>query len=189
MLTAFAASVLTIAGLAMIGTRRPGPEPAGERDGCEVSVLLVVTGPYAGSRLIDQLTGGLGFSHVAVDACEVDAAGVPLVIDCRPGMGVSRRPLSEATEGRGVVRARLPLVEGRELYGCLRGRVGLGFDGVGLVRSTAIGGGLVCSGLVWECLPARLRARIPAPADRPVAPNDFARAWGARPGGPDIEVR
>ena len=55
-------------------------------------------------------------------------------------------------------------------------------------RTAALGGHVeVCSQLVYECLPRALRGRVPAwPKGRPVAPNDFARAFGAAPGGSDV---
>ena len=188
-MSALLGSIVTIATLLAIGTRRPGLEAAGEREACDVSILLVVTGRNPASQLIDRLSGGLGYSHAALDACEHDDRGRPIGIDCRPGWGVVRRPLVEITEGRGVTRIRLPLVEGRELYGCVRALVGQRFDGLGLLRPSSTEGGLVCSGLIYRCLPARLKAQVQLPRGRPVAPNDLAAAWNARPGGPDVEVR
>lgn len=75
----------------------------------------------------------------------------------------------------------LPLCEGRELYGCVRGRVGQPYDTLGLlVPKTGPVGGVVCSQLVYECLPAGLRERVAAwPKGRPVAPNDLARGFRA----------
>ena len=135
---------------------------------CSISVLLFEPADASG-RLIDLTTGRRGFSHAAIDSCEIGARGEHLVIDCSPGRGVGRRPLAELGEGRPFVRVVLPLAAGAELYGCARARIGEPFSSR-----------LVCSQLVWDCLPAALRP--PKPAGRPVAPNDLAAAWGARPG-------
>lgn len=139
---------------------------------CTISVLLFEPAGVSG-QIIDRTTGGRGFSHAAIDSCELGPRGEHLVIDCSPGRGVGRRPLAELGAGRPYVRVILPITAGAEVYGCARARIGQPFTSE-----------LVCSQLVWECLPASLRP--PKPQGRPVAPNDLAAAWGARPGSPPI---
>lgn len=172
---------VTITALALVRGRGEGMPVAEIRPSCGVSVLLFE--PDDSSRVIDEITGGYGFSHVALDGCEVDEQGRPLLIDCQPGIGVAR-VLADSYDGRGRARVWMPLCEGRELYGCVRGRVGQPYDLLGLVwPSEGLESGLICSQLIYECLPQRLQALVPPwPRDRPVAPNDLARAFGARPG-------
>ncbi len=178
----------TLVGLTLTRGSGEGVPATQVRPRCGVSIVLFEPeGPQ--SRIIDAATGGHGFSHVAIDGCEADELGRPLVIDCRPGTGVVRLPLANY-DGRARVRVWLPLCEGRELYGCVKGRLGLPYDALGLVvpKSGPVGG-FICSQLVYECLPASLRARVPAwPSGRPVAPNDIARALGATPGAGQINL-
>lgn len=178
---------LTLAVLMVARGGADGGAPVGSiRPKCGVSIVLFAPdGPEA--VVIDAATGGLGYSHVALDGCEADESGEPLYIDCRPGLGVARVPAS-LYEGRPHMRVWLPLVEGRELYGCARGRVGMPYDTLGLVvPKTGPVGGLICSQLIYECMPARLRAMVPAwPEHRPVAPNDLARGLGVELDGEDV---
>jgi hypothetical protein len=158
--------------------RRPGLTTAKVRPGCAVSILLIRASQEPSSQAIDAATGRRGFSHAAWDACE-SVDGVPVGIDCRPGHGVHRRPLAEITAGRQYARVVLPLDAGREAYGCARARVGQPYDGIALaMRTGSKRRGTICSELVWECLPESLRARVDMPRNRPVSPNDLARAFG-----------
>ena len=178
---------LTLAVLTLArGSGQRGPAVGEIRPACGVSIVFFEANDLE-SRIVDAATGGLGFSHVAVDGCEADEHGRTLLIDCRPGLGVARVLEAEYGERRRV-RVWLPLCEGRELYGCVRGRLGLPYDGLGLVApKTGPVGGVVCSQLVYECLPQRLQARASAsPRGRPVAPNDLARSMGATTTGGDI---
>ena len=173
--------------LASVGRRSPAVA-ASVRPSCSVSILLLERDRVPLSKAIDIASGGLGFSHAAWDACE-DVDGVPVGIDCRPGQGVHRRPISDIVGKRRVVRVVLPLHEGREAYGCARARVGEAYDGLALflAAENARRRGTLCSELVFDCLPSSLRARVSVPKGRPVAPNDLARAFGVRgPSSPDV---
>lgn len=192
MIAAGAALGVGITLAALLATRGggdPGVPVATIRPACGVSIVLFEPDSPE-SRLIDAATGSVGFSHSAIDGCESDAAGHPLFIDCRPGDGVSRVPASSYA-GRPSVRVWLPLVAGRELYGCARGRVGLPYDTLGLVvPKTGPVGGVICSQLIYDCMPTDLREQIPDwPRHRPVSPNDLARGFGARPGAEDITLQ
>lgn len=172
---------LAVGLLALSRGHGKGLPAAAIRPSCGVSIVLFE--PDSRSRLIDQATGGYGFSHVAVDGCEADSQGRPLLIDCQPGLGVAR--VLEATYAkRRRVHVWMPLCEGRELYGCVRACVGRPYDLLGLVMpKRGLADGLICSQLIYECLPPHLQALVPPwPHDRPVAPNDLARAFGAMPG-------
>jgi len=185
-LLGFTAAVLAAVS---IGKQRPVAS-AVVRPDCAVSILLIERDSLALSRGIDSASGGLGFSHVAWDACE-SIGGVPVGIDCRPGFGVHRRPIADILKGRRHVRIFLPLLDGKEAYGCARSRVGESYDGLSLFMTTGGGRrrGTICSELVWECLPEILRSQIPIPDGRPVAPNDIARAFGITgPNAKDVQV-
>lgn len=184
MLMGVGATVAVLASLR--GQGSPGAVVDGVRPACGVSIVLWEPDSIEG-RIIDAATGAVGFSHVSLDACEVDPYGAPLVIECRPALGVTRISLHDYGQ-RKATRVWLPLTPGRELYGCVRGRVGLPYDALGLVLpKTGPVGGVVCSQLVFECMPESLRKQIPPwPPSRPVAPNDLARGFGAVPGGQDI---
>lgn len=178
-------AVLVLSG---IGRRAPGAAVTKKTEGCQVSVLLIGTEGSPMAAAVDAATGGLGFGHVAWDACE-HVSGVPYGIDCRPGYGVHRRPLAEILDGASFVRVTLPLVAGREAYGCARSRVGEVYDGLAYFTTTAAGRrrGTICSEMVYDCLPESLRSTIPVPTSRPLAPSDIARAWGIRgPGSPHV---
>jgi hypothetical protein len=178
------------AAMALVASRRRGPsiDAFARRSACRVSIVLLA--PRRGDReslLIDRATGGHGFSHAVIDGCESDEIGRPVVIDCRLGSGVVRRPWVDY-EGRKASRVWLPTVDGAEAYGCARGRIGVPYDLLGLAfPSSGPRSGLVCSQLVTECLPARLRAQI-HPMRRVVAPNDIARAFGITAPGQHAEV-
>lgn len=183
--------VIGLVVVAFVGSsvgRRPPASRASVRPACSVSILLLERAPLVLSQAVDSATGSLGFSHAAWDACE-DVDGVPVGIDCRPGLGVHRRPLEDIVGERRHVRIVLPLTEGREAYGCARARVGEPYDGLSIFLTHAGGRrrGTICSELVFECLPESLRSRIEIPEGRPVAPNDIARAFGvASPSSPDV---
>ncbi len=182
----FLAAVLVAAS---VGRRQP-VQSADVRPDCAVSILLIERDGLALSNAIDASSGALGFSHVAWDACE-SIDGEPVGIDCRPGYGVHRRPLADILKGRRHVRIFLPLLEGREAYGCARSRVGESYDGLALFTTSGGGRrrGTICSELIWECLPESLRDRIPPPEGRPVAPNDIAQAFGITgPNSKDVQV-
>lgn len=158
-----------------------------QRDRCAVAIVLFVPTDAEG-RIVDQATGSAGFSHAALDGCEVDDTGAPVLIDCRPAHGIHRRRVADYG-----VRPRVYLYldprAGAETYGCARARVGEPFDALGLVLPrTGPGRGAVCSQAIAECLPARLRDRIATAPGRVASPNDIARAFGARANGPDLEL-
>lgn len=170
-----------------VANRRAPQTPPRRRDRCAVAVVLFVPDGQEG-EIIDRATGRRGFSHAALDGCEVDEAGRHVLIDCQPGRGVHRR-VAETYGERPRVYCYLGREDGAEAYGCARARVGEPFDPVGLVvPRTGPGRGVVCSQLVADCLPARVRQRIATTPGRPISPNDLARAFGAEPGGPDVEV-
>lgn len=181
------ATCFGLAVMVMRGGGSPGVDVAAMREQCRISVVFFA--PTRLPNMINDASGGEGFSHVAIDACEVDDDGDHLLIDCQPGTGVHRR-LESAYGDRKRVRAWLSAAEGAELRGCARAKLGQPFDIVGLVvPEGSESSGVICSGLVWSCLPLRLQKMVPVPDRRPVAPNDIARAFGiTSPNDADVEV-
>jgi len=144
---------------------------------CEVAIVLFAPADPA-AVLIDRTTGSLGFSHAAIQGCEVTVEGEPLLLDCQAGLGVTRRP--ESVYG-GRRRSYVVLLgpAAAELYGCARARVGADF--------APAGDGYLCAQFVAGCLPADLRRRVEGarsfagPGGIPT-PNQIAAAFGVRPG-------
>lgn len=162
---------------------RPGDDPVPEGQAPSCAPGLVFFGPDPGSRAsaaIDAGTGALGFSHVAIQGCEVGPGGVPLLVDCTPGRGVHRRPESDYGDRP---RGRLLLTGpgAGELYGCSRARVGADYG------PFPGDGGFMCAQVALDCLPAHLRERVRAMGRYSgpggvVSPNQIAAAFGVRPG-------
>lgn len=123
---------------------------------CAVTLLFFEPWTDAG-RLIDEATGGLGYSHVAVDACE-QHDGEPMIFDCQVGEGVTRSPRARY-HGRGVRTVTLASSEGAELRACLAAKVGKPYELGGLF---GLGGeeAITCANAVASCLPQRLRELV-----------------------------
>lgn len=154
-------------------------EPVARDPACATAIVLFAPDGSVGSRAIDATTGRLGFSHVALQGCEVDADGRPLVLDCQVGEGVTRRALS-AYDGRARSTVYLPGPAAAEAYGCMRARVGLDFN-------PGRRDGWTCGQIITDCLPGELRglilgARRYAGPGGLVSPNQIGAAFGARPG-------
>jgi hypothetical protein len=108
-----------------------------------------------------RLPAGSGFSQVAVDGCEADELGRPLLIDCRQGSG-SRGCSRRSTGSDRGCGCGCRWCEGRELYGCVRGRVGQPYDALGLVvpKTGPVGGWCARSSSTSACQqPYRSRFR------------------------------
>lgn len=179
---------VTATGAALIASslrRAPDAEsatPEGQVAACSIGLVFFGPGRSMSSRAIDAATGGLGFSHVAIQGCEVGPGGAPLLIDCQAGYGVHRRPESDPLySGRPRARALLVGPGASEMYGCARAKVGADF------APSGDRGGYLCSQLALECLPASLRGRVAdfsryAGPGGVVSPNQIAAALGVRPG-------
>lgn len=127
-------------------------------EGVSVKILFFVPVDET-SRDIDEATGGHGYSHVAIDAGEIDkASGDYLIIDCRPTKGVFRRPLSDMGSRRRSI-VELSSEVGEQSYGYIRASMDKPFD----VLSMAFGGdrtSTYCSKLVWDSLPQSYRTHV-----------------------------
>lgn len=161
------------------------------------SVAVLLVGADHASRIergVDRQTGGLGFSHVVIDAGERDETGARLVYDCFPREGVRRVRLSERygsnRDGtpRPIVRAVVPRVHNERVRSAAAALVGQSYDV--LTAFAPSRDRLVCSLLAMKVLPPELTSGVrPSSRWHPVSPNDLARAFGvASPYSHDVMV-
>ena len=185
---AFLACCLLAVVSSVAGRVEQGPDAAGTDPACGVCIMFLSPIDTPLSQAINNKTGKLGFSHCCIDACEVDEKGVRVCIDCTIGKGVYRAPVADVTADRKCVRVFLPLVEGKETYGCARSKVGQRYS-VGSLAGASWGTGTTCAEMVADCLPTRIGQAITRPHDRALAPNDIARFFGVSgPDSPDMKV-
>ena len=162
----------TAAGARALRRQARGVEPI---DRCpRVAIVLYVTDDTEGG-VIDRTTGGLGFSHACLDACEVDSLGRKLLIDARSEYGVTRRPRAEYGD-REYAEIVLSGEDAAHVYGCARAKVGRMIDL----------GTYVCSEFVVSCLPDDIAKHVrnfrSSRGPGVVSPNQIAAAFGATPG-------
>ncbi|HEY3311736.1 MAG TPA: hypothetical protein VGK00_08870 [Anaerolineales bacterium] len=139
------------------GPFKPGAE------GREGSLLIFVPRNTV-STLINDLTGGYGYSHLAVDCGEIDVpTGKRVMVESTFGHGVHTSFQDEYGERKFV---RIPLakvgVSTPEFCACVRSKLGEKFDyeealTIGLVHNPAK---QICSDLATVCLPASIRLDI-----------------------------
>lgn len=183
------------------------------------------TGPYAMERrrqmgdlllwvprriesfLIDDLTGGFGYSHNSVDTGEVDLpTGKAVMIEVTVGQVVERKFQDEFA---GRAYARIPLsktgVDAEAFVACVKSRLGEPYDNLEALTLGEIDDPAkqVCSGLASDCLPENIKHEIAtarrqgrlryasvsvhsfpnAPATKVfISPNGFAQFYGAPKG-------
>jgi hypothetical protein len=116
------------------------------------------------SRLIDDVTGGYGYSHVAIDCCEIDQPTGKRVMTESTTQDVVHRSFQDRYGARPFVR--IPLdgagVGGASFRKCSNDKLGEPYDD----KEALTWGKLddpakqVCSDLAGDCLPERLRAAI-----------------------------
>ena len=91
-----------IAAMGVAATRQRrrgnGVPLAGRRPACTVAMVLFAPDDTVSSHAVNAYSGAGGFSHVALDGCEVGHDGEPVLLDCRPSYGMHRRPWSEYSE-------------------------------------------------------------------------------------------
>ncbi len=126
--------------------------------------LLIFAPRNAVSALIDDMTGGYGYSHVAIDCGEIDIpTGKRVMVESTPGLGVHNSFQDEYGQRKFV---RIPLAKAGinvdEFCDCIRSKLGEKYDDaevltLGLVDNPAK---QVCSDLVMVCLPEATRADI-----------------------------
>lgn len=170
------------------------------------------------SYLIDDLTGGYGYSHATIDTGEIDIpTRKPVMIELTIGQTVTRKFQDEYAQ-RAFVRVPISQtgVNVEQFLGCVMSKMGEQYDNwdaitLGEIKDPAKE---VCSGLAADCLPEEERQRIarakrmgllrrasvsvhskPGGLDTRefISPNGFAEYYGAPMGrkltGPDITVR
>lgn len=126
--------------------------------------LLIFVPRNAMSILINDLTGGYGYSHLAVDCDEIDMpSGKRVMIESTIGHGVHTSFQDEYGERKFV---RIPLdktgVNMAEFCRCIRSKLGEKFDDAealtdGLISDPAK---QICSDLATVCLPESMRRGI-----------------------------
>lgn len=184
--------------------------PYATRRRMQLGDLLIFVPRALDSYLIDDLTGGYGYSHVAVDCGEDDLpTGQPVMVESTVGRTVERRFQHEYGQ-RPFVRinlARTGLAVDK-FCECVQSKLGQPYDAVealtwGMVDDPAK---QVCSDLAAVCLPDEVREDIAdarrkallhrhsvSVHSRPsthgvrefISPNGFAEYYGA-PKGEDI---
>lgn len=139
-----------------------GPfKQAGEGYKCS---LLIFVPRNTVSALINDLTGGYGYSHLAVDCGEVDIpSGKRVMVESTFSLGVHNSFQDEYGERKFV---RIPLekvgVNADEFCNCIRSKLGEKFDyeealTIGLIHNPAK---QICSDLATVCLPEAVRTGI-----------------------------
>ena len=176
--------------------------------------LLIFVPRNATSALINDMTGGYGYSHLAIDCGEVDIpSGKRVMVESTFSLGVHNSFQDEYGERKFV---RIPLekagINATEFCDCVRSKLGEKFDDdeiltFGLIHSPIK---QICSDLATVCLPEATRIGIARyqrvgffyylstlwPFANPnkifrlfVTPNGFAEYFGAPRGerldGPD----
>ena len=170
------------------------------------------------SYLIDDLTGGYGYSHATIDAGEIDIpTSKPVMVETTVGQTVTRK-FQDEYEQRPFVRVPLSKtgVNVEQFVACVKSKMGEQYDTLDAITLGEIVDPAkeVCSGLAADCLPEKERQRI-ARAKRLgllrrasvsvhskpgasktkefVSPNGFAEYYGAPQGrkitGPDITIQ
>jgi hypothetical protein len=159
------------------------------------------------SRIIDRVTGGYGYSHMAIDCGETDEpTGRPVMVEATMGAGVAYGFQDEYGK-RAFVRLRLRTigVDVQKFCGCIRSRVGEKFDDIEAISLGILDNPArqICSDLATGCLPEDLQEEIARCHKRAVihplaavrkdrtgarfrlfmSPNGFAEFLGAPRGG------
>lgn len=126
--------------------------------------LLIFVPRNAISALINDMTGGYGYSHLAVDCGEIDIpSGKRVMIESTVGLGVHHSFQDEYGERKFV---RIPLekagVNIGEFCDCIRSKLGEKYDDeealtLGILHNPAK---QICSDLATVCLPEAICADI-----------------------------
>jgi hypothetical protein len=184
----------------------------------QVGDLLLWVPRQIDSYLIDDLTGGYGYSHSTIDTGEIDIpTGKPVMIEITIGQTVSRK-FQDEYEQRAVVRVPISQtgVDVDQFVACIKSKLGEQYDSwdaitLGEIEEPAKE---VCSGLAADCLPEQdlkriaraqrlglLRRASVSVHSKPgaletrefISPNGFAEYYGAPKGrkltGQDITIQ
>ncbi len=116
------------------------------------------------SYLIDDLTGGYGYSHATIDTGEIDLpTGKAVMAEITIGQTVSRK-FQDEYDQRAFVRVPILKtgVKVEQFVACVKSKMGEGYDDWGAITLGEIKDPAkeICSGLVADCLPQKERKRI-----------------------------
>jgi hypothetical protein len=211
---------ILLRGLRFAWRHKPLPTESSPKE-----AIATPTGPYATNRrrqigdlllwvphgiesfIINDLTGGFGYSHLTVDTGEGDLpTGKPVMAEVTVGQVVERK-FQDEYAGRSYVR--IPLlktgVDVEAFVACVKSRLG---EPYGILEALTLGeiddpAKQVCSSLASGCLPEAVRREIAktrrlgllrrtsvsvhSPSNAPetkvfVSPNGFAQYFGAPKG-------
>ena len=126
--------------------------------------LLIFVPRNVISTLINEMTGGYGYSHLAVDCGEIDIpSGKRVMVESTPGLGVHNSFQDEYGE-RKFVRISLAKagIDVGKFCDCIRSKLGEKYDDeealtFGLIHNPAK---QICSDLALVCLPDSIRTSI-----------------------------
>ncbi len=169
--------------------------------------LLLWVPRWIDSFIIDDLTGGFGYSHITVDTGEVDLpTGKPVMVEVTIGQVVERKFQDEYADR---TYARIPLsktgVDAEAFATCVKSRLGEPYDNLEALTLGEIDDPAkqMCSSLASECLPETVQREIAkarrlgllrrnsvsvySPSKAPktkvfISPNGFAQYYGALKG-------
>ncbi len=135
--------------------------PLGQAGEGRQGSLLIFVPRNAISTLINDMTGGYGYSHLAVDCGDIDIpSGKRVMVESTPSLGVHNSFQDEYGERKFV---RIPLGEAGvnvdEFCDCIRSKLGEKYDDeealtFGLIHNPAK---QICSDLATDCLPDATR--------------------------------
>ncbi len=126
--------------------------------------LLLWVPRHIESYLINDMTGGYGYSHVTVDTGETDQpTGKPIMIEITVGQAVERK-FQDEFGSRPYVRIPLAStgVDAETFISCVKSMLGEKYDNLEAITLGEIDNPAkqVCSGLAADCLPEAHRRRI-----------------------------
>jgi len=130
---------------------------------CQGCAILIFVPEDAVGRVIDSATGGYGYSHVAIDCCEVDQVTGKRVMIEATSAGVHRSSQDRYGNRR---FARIPLssrgIDCKAFCDCVKSKIGQPYDTDEAISKGANDdpGKQICSGLAAICLPADVRQDI-----------------------------
>ena len=159
------------------------------------------------SYLIDDLTGGYGYSHSTIDTGEMDIpTQKPVMVEILQGETVMRK-FQDQYGRRPYVRVPISKtgVNAEQFVDCVRSKIGEPYDNLEIITLGKIQNPAkeVCSGLVSDCLPEEERQRIAWAKEKgllrkgsvivnskpgqtqlkeSITPNGFAQYYGAPKG-------
>ena len=136
-----------------------------------MTAILLIAPNTTWGRMVDAVTGGLGWSHVVLDADEEDESGEALWWDCTPKKGIHRVRASESKyRDREFSRIELAPQDGLFVQQCAEVCQGRRYSSKDS-----------CASWIIRCLPPHLEVFAEVAAERfrlPLCPNVLAIAFG-----------